>query len=232
MRSFSVSLLLLSTVFNAAANVAPGRWVEERPGNVPREHPSISMSDEEVTVFFWEDVVLVEAWYDMTNLGPTGRTPLMLPMYFIYPAGGPEEEFEPWVRVSIDGEELDTRAFLRPQFDEEGEWTATMVMALFSCDFPPETTTRLVASYLAPYAWREGVGCFEYPLGTGGNWSEPIGHGTLHLRPGPGAGWELVEEYGEKDLPEPVFDGETVSWEFTALEPPPDTCYWLKVKKM
>jgi hypothetical protein len=231
MKTLPILLLLVFVPFHSTANVAPGRWVEERAENVLREHPAIAMSDEEVTVFFWEDMVLVEAWYDMTNDGLIGKTPLMLPMYFIYPDRGPDEDFEPWIRISAGGKEVDTRAFLRPQFDDTGEWVATLVMALFNCDFPAGGTTRLVASYLAPYVWTEDGGCFEYPLGTGGSWNSPIGHGTLHLRPGPGADWELVEEYGDKHLPEPTFDGEGVTWEFTALEPPPDTCYWLIIKK-
>ncbi|MCX7021522.1 MAG: hypothetical protein NTW26_04455 [bacterium] len=221
--------ILLLAVLPAAADVAPGRWVEDRPEGATLEHPTVSMSDEEVTVFFWEDVVLVEAWYDMTNTGPSGQTPMMLPMYFIYPDRGPDEDFEPWVRISVNGEELETRAFLRPQFDEAGEWSATMVMALFRYDFPTGETTRLVASYMAPYVWWEDGGCFEYPLGTGGGWHSAIGHGTLYLCPGPGADWGLVEDFGQKALPEPTFDGETAAWEFTDLEPPPDTCYWLKV---
>jgi len=222
-------VLLLATL-PAAADVAPGRWVEDRPEGAALEHPTISMSDEEVTVFFWEDIVLVEAWYDMTNTGSTGQTPMMLPMYFIYPDQGPDEDFEPWVRVSVNGEELETRAFLRPQFDEAGGWSATLVMALFRYDLPPGETTRIVASYLAPYVWREDGGCFEYPLGTGGGWHSAIGHGTLALRPGPGADWDCVEDFGQKSLPEPTFDGETAVWEFTDLEPPADTCYWLRVR--
>jgi hypothetical protein len=224
-----LTLLLLAACY-AAANVAPGRWVEDRPGGAPTEHPTVTMSDEEVSVFFWDDVVLVEAWYDMTNAGSSGPVPMMLPMYFIYPDQGPDEDFEPWVRMSVNGEELETRAYLRPQFDEAGEWSATMVMALFRYEFPENSTTRLVATYLAPYVWREDGGCFEYPLGTGGGWHSPIGHGTLYLSPGPGADWDCVEDFGQKELPEPTFDGETAVWEFTDLEPPPDTCYWLKVK--
>ncbi len=217
-----ICLLSLTTL----ANIAPGRWVEESSTVERGEHPAITMADEEVTVFFWEDCVLVEAWYDMLNSGEIIDSTMLLPMYFEYP--GEASGFEPSVTVSINGEVLESQVGLRKQYDEAGKHTATMVVTLFRGRLPADTTTRFTVSYLAPYT---AEGCFEYPLGTGGGWRNPIGHGVLWLRPGPGADWNIVEEYGDVALPEPAFDGESVRWEFTELEPPPDTCYWLRVRQ-
>jgi len=217
-----ICLLALATL----ANIAPGRWVEESSTTERGEHPQITMADEEVTVFFWQDCVLVEAWYDMHNSGEVTRNAMMLPMYFEYP--DEVSDFEPSVTVSINGELLDSYIVRRKQYDEAGNHSATLVSALFrGGQLAAETTTRFTVSYLAPYT---AEGCFEYPLGTGGGWRNPIGHGVLWLRPGPGADWSIVEEYGDIALPEPSFDGEAARWEFTELEPPTDTCYWLRVK--
>ncbi|MBD3399633.1 MAG: hypothetical protein GF399_04810 [Candidatus Coatesbacteria bacterium] len=222
-------LIILLAAAATLANIAPGRWVEPSSYPVSREHPAITMADEEVWVWFWEDVVLVEAWYDMLVQRDFGRSRLFLPMYFSYPELPELGDFEPWVEVSIDGEAIPATAALREQ-RVDGETVAVLVQAEFAHDFEPGVS-RIEVAYLAPYVWRETAdglrGCFEYPLGTGGAWREPIGHGVLHLAPGPGADWELLHDYGDYHLPEPEVGEKEIRWEFTELEPPPETAYWI-----
>jgi len=222
-----VSLLLLTC--STLANVAPGLWVEPSHYPVDREHPVVTMADEEVWVWFWEDEVLVEAWYDMEAHRDFGYSRLYLPMYFTFPELPETGEFEPWVEVIINGETVPVEAVLREQ-RIDGELSAILVQANFAYDFDLGVS-RIEVAYLAPYVWREtddGLhGCFEYPLGTGGAWKEPIGHGVLHLAPGPGADWDLLYDFGDYHLPDPVVGEDEIRWEFTALEPPPETAYWI-----
>jgi len=231
MRSITRPVILgvLLHVSLAAANVAPGLWVEPARYPVELEHPAVTMADEEVWVWFWEDSVMVEAWYDMAVHRDFGYSRLYLPMYFTYPELPETAEFEPWVAVRIEGVEVEAGVELRSQY-RDGAHVATLVQADFAHVFSPGVC-RIEVAYIAPYVWRETAegetGCFEYPLGTGGAWREPIGHGVLHLAPGPGADWDLLAAYGQRHLPEPEVTAEEVRWEFFELEPPPDTCYWI-----
>jgi len=210
------------------------------------EHPTIAMVREEVLITLNNDNAKITASFDFKNTGnKTEAVEMFFPLDYDFEKEEEEktnnrEEYPASVKVndygyySVTAKELYTDfsvtvdgkpcncGFEKKYIDDMYHEEAIHSLAIWSVDFTPSATRRVVCSYTSTYGYTpNAIGpTVDYLLYTGTTWHGAIGYGKITVRPGNGFDWSIPLSYKGTGVPPAHDEGDAIVWEFNDLEEP------------